>query len=130
MGRATSTAQRTCGLTKRLPRLTPETRIDPRWIAADLERIRLRGWLITSDEMFVGASVIAAAVLGASGDFVGAIALAAPTLRMRPPRPRSLLGPVLAAAAQISSALGAPASARAALQPTPTARLAPLSHSL
>ena len=106
-------------LSQRLPRLTPATRIDPPWIAGELERIRSRGWLITSDEMFPGASSVAAPVRDASGDVVAAIVLAAPALRMRPPRPRSLLAPVLAAATQMSEALGAPGGGRQPTAPTP-----------
>ena len=115
---------RTEVLSRRLPRLTPATRIDPSWIAGDLERIRSRDWLITSDEMFAGACAIAAPVRDAGGDVVAAIVIAAPTLRMRPPRPRSLLGPVLAAAAQMSGALGAPGGAPAAQPATPVRRVA------
>src|SRR5208282_5449029 len=107
-------------LSKRLPRLTPATRIDPRWIAGDLERIRSRGWLITSDEMFPGACAIATPVRDAGGDVVAAMTIAAPSLRMRSPRPRSLLGPVLAAATQMSEALG---SARSLQPATPVRRV-------
>src|SRR5208283_1821097 len=112
-------------LSKRLPRLTPATRIDPRWIAGDLERIRSRGWLITSDEMFAGTCAIAAPVRDAGGEVVAAIVIAAPTLRMRPPRPRSLLTPVLAAATQVSKALGAPGGAPAAPTVTQVLRSSP-----
>ena len=111
-------------LSKPLPRLTPATRVDPAWIAADLARIRSRGWLITSDEMFPGACAIAAPVRDAGGDVVAGIVIAAPSLRMRPPRPRSLLGPVVAAATQMSEALGAPGSARADQPATPVRRVA------
>src|SRR5208283_3138459 len=113
----------TQALSKRLPRLTPATRIDPAWIAADLERIRSRGWLLTSDEMFAGACAISAPVRDAGGDVVAAIVIAAPTLRMRPPRPRSLLAPVIAAATQMSEALGAPGSAHAAQPAKPVRRV-------
>src|SRR5208337_1964784 len=98
------------------------TRVDPGWIAADLERIRSRGWLITTDEMFAGACAIATPVRDAGGDVVAAIVIASPSLRMRPPRPRSLLAPTLAAATQMSEALGAPGSARSA-PAVPTRRI-------
>ena len=71
-------------LTQRLPRFTPATRTDPTWIAADLQRIRARGYLITADEVVPGA----------------------PTMRMRPPRPRALVSIVQDAAAKLSHALG------------------------
>ena len=110
-------------LFKRLPRLIAATRIDPGWIAADLERTRSRGWLITSDEMFPGACAIAAPVQDAGGEIVAAMTIATPSLRMRSPRPRSLLGPVLAAATQMSEALG---SARSLQPATPVRRVARL----
>jgi DNA-binding IclR family transcriptional regulator len=47
-------------LAQRLNRYTPATRIDATWIAADLQRIRTRGYLITSDEVVAGAVGIAA----------------------------------------------------------------------
>ena len=43
-------------LAQRLNRFTPATRIDATWIAADLQRIRSRGYLITSDEVVAGRS--------------------------------------------------------------------------
>ena len=38
-------------LAQRLPRFTPATRTDSAWIAADLQRIRARGYLVTADEV-------------------------------------------------------------------------------
>ena len=94
-------------LAQRLPRFTPATRTDSAWIAADLQRIRARGYLITTDEVVAGAASVAAPVRDASGQVVAVISVGAPTMRMRPPRPRALLPVVLDAAAKLSRLLGA-----------------------
>lgn len=94
-------------LAKRLNRYTPATRIDPTWIASDLHRIRTRGYLITSDEVVAGAVGIAAPVYDATGSVVAVLHISAPSMRMRPPRPRNVLPQVIDAAAKMSAALGA-----------------------
>src|SRR6201985_1113225 len=53
-------------LAQRLNRYTPATRVDSTWIAADLQRIRSRGYLITSDEVVAGAVGIAAPIRDAT----------------------------------------------------------------
>ena len=78
-------------LAQRLPRFTPATRTDAAWIAADLQRIRARGYLITADEVHPGAVSVTVPVRDASGQVVAALFVTAPSMRMRPPRPRSLL---------------------------------------
>jgi IclR family KDG regulon transcriptional repressor len=95
-------------LAQRLPRLTPATRTDAAWIAADLQRIRARGYLLTADEEEAGAVSITGPVRDASGHVVAALSITAASMRMRPPRPRALLPLVLDAAARLSQALGQP----------------------
>jgi IclR family KDG regulon transcriptional repressor len=97
-------------LAQRLPRFTPATRTDAAWIAADLQRIRSRGYLLTTDEVVAGAATVAAPVRDASGQVVAVLSVSAPTMRMRPPRPRALLPMVLDAAVKLSRALGAVAA--------------------
>jgi len=94
-------------LAQRLNRFTPATRIDPTWIAADLHRIRTRGYLITSDEVTAGAVGIAVPVRDATGTVTAVLHISAPSMRMRSPRPRTVLPQVMDAAAQLSEALGA-----------------------
>jgi DNA-binding IclR family transcriptional regulator len=101
-------------LAQRLPRFTPATRTDAAWIAADLQRIRARGYLLTTDEVVAGAGTVAAPVRDASGQVVAVLSVSAPTMRMRPPRPRALLPVVLDAATKLSRLLGAPAGEPAA----------------
>jgi len=97
-------------LSQRLQRFTPATRTDPTWIAADLQRLRARGYLITADEVNAGAASVSVPVRDASGQVVAVLILSAPSMRLRPPRPRQLLPLVLDAAAQLSRALGGPAT--------------------
>ncbi len=94
-------------LAQRLNRYTPATRIDSTWIAADLHRIRARGYLITSDEVVAGAVGIAAPIRDAAGAVIAVMHISSPSMRMRPPRPRNLLPQVIEAAAKLSEALGA-----------------------
>jgi IclR family KDG regulon transcriptional repressor len=94
-------------LAQRLNRYTPATRVDATWSAADLQRIRTRLYLITSDEVVAGAVGIAAPVRDATGAVVAVIHISSPSLRMRPPRPRNLLPQVMDTAAKLSEALGA-----------------------
>jgi IclR family KDG regulon transcriptional repressor len=93
-------------LAQRLQRYTPSTRTDPSWIAADLHRIRMRGFLITDSEVVAGTVSVCAPVRDASGQVVAAILIGAPSLRMRPPRPRALMPAVVEAARKLSHALG------------------------
>jgi DNA-binding IclR family transcriptional regulator len=93
-------------LAQRLQRYTPSTRTDPSWIAADLHRIRTRGFLITDSEVVAGTVSVCAAVRDASGQVVAALLIGAPSLRMRPPRPRALMPAVVEAARKLSHALG------------------------
>ena len=95
-------------LGQRLNRFTPATRTDSTWIASDLQRIRQRGYLITSDEVVAGAVGIAAPVFDGTGNVIAVLHISSPSMRMRPPRPRNLLPQVLDAAAKFSAALGAP----------------------
>src|SRR5258708_1026775 len=54
-------------LSQRLSRFTPATRTDAPWIAADLQRIRTRGYLLTTDAVVAGAATVACPVRDASG---------------------------------------------------------------
>lgn len=92
-------------LATRLPRYTDATRTEPAVIAAELERTRERGWLITTGEIVEGAVSVSAPVHGLRGEVVAALSILSPATRMRPPRPRSLVAEVLAVAAELSLAL-------------------------
>lgn len=93
-------------LAQKLPRFTPATRTDPTWIAADLQRVRARGYLITADEIAPGAVSVTVPVRDATGQVVAALCVSAASLRMRPPRPRALVPTIVEAAARLSRTLG------------------------
>ncbi|MEJ1975388.1 MAG: IclR family transcriptional regulator [Acetobacteraceae bacterium] len=93
-------------LATRLPRMTPATRTDPAWIAADLPRIRTRGWLITNEEVYEGAVSVSTGVRDRSGAVIAMLSIGSPTTRMRAPRPHTLLTPLIAAAETLGRALG------------------------
>jgi IclR family transcriptional regulator, KDG regulon repressor len=93
-------------LTSRLSRLTPSVRIDAPWIAADLQRIRNRGWLITHDEIEEGAVTISTPVRDNAGNVIAALTIASPSIRMRPPRPHTLLATLLDTAMALGAVIG------------------------
>ena len=105
-------------LAQRLQHYTPSTRTDPSWIAADLHRIRQRGFLITDSEVVAGTVSVCAPVRDASGQVVAAILIGSPSLRMRPPRPRALMPIVVEAARTLSHALGSISEQPATPAPT------------
>ncbi|MBV9654607.1 MAG: IclR family transcriptional regulator [Acetobacteraceae bacterium] len=93
-------------LAQRLPRFTPATPTDPRWIAGDLPRLRDRASFISSGEVHAGSVTVAAPVRDGSGEVIAILCLAAASLRMRPPRTKLLTEPVIGAAGAVSNALG------------------------
>ncbi|WP_299038592.1 IclR family transcriptional regulator [uncultured Pseudokineococcus sp.] len=65
-----------------LERFTPSTIVDPRELRAELERVRERGWAITTEEHEVGLVVIAAPVRSADGSLAAAMTVSGPTYRV------------------------------------------------
>jgi len=94
----------------RLSRFTAATRTEADWITADLQRIRARGWLLTFEEVEPGAVAVAAPVRDGTGQVVAVLFIAAPALRLRLPRARTLLPVLLRIAGDLSVELGATAS--------------------
>jgi DNA-binding IclR family transcriptional regulator len=92
-------------LASRLPRLTAATRIDPAAIAADLPRIRARGWLIAIDEVQEGLTSVSTGVRDMTGAVIAALTIQGPNGRMRAPRPHTLITPLMDAAAAIETVL-------------------------
>ena len=93
-------------LSGRLVRLGPSTRTDPAGVAADHDRIRKREWLITTHEIAEGAVSASVPVRDRSGAVVAVLSVASPAIRMRPPRPLTLLTPLQTAAEELGRALG------------------------
>ncbi len=102
-------------LGSRLSRLASATRTDPSRISADLPGIRARNWLITKDEIADGMVSVSAAVLDGAGEVVAVLSIIAPALRLPPPRPHTLLTPLLDTAKQLGGLLYQTTSA-----PTPS----------
>lgn len=88
-----------------LARFTRETRTDPAALAREVERARRRGFAENRDEWIAGLSVIAAPVL-AGGRMVGALALAAPSARLRELDAAALAARIVEAAGRVAARLG------------------------
>ncbi len=93
-------------LAQRLPRFTPATPTDPRWIAGDLPRLRARPCFTSFGEMHAGEVTIAAPVRDAGGEVVAVLYIAAASLRMRASRAKTVAEPVIKAATALSACLG------------------------
>jgi len=83
-----------------LPRLTPRTVTDPRRLAAELARIRRRGYAYSVGELTPGVLGVAVPVHG-GGRLLGAVAVAGPTSRVGPRDVPHLVARLRAAAAGI-----------------------------
>lgn len=90
-----------------LPRYTNATRTDPAWIAADLVRLRSRGWLMTVGEVDESAGTLTAIVQNFLGHGYAALSIISPLTRRRESQLRSLLPILVETAADLSKALQA-----------------------
>jgi DNA-binding IclR family transcriptional regulator len=95
-------------LAEQLTRLTPKTRVDPIWIAADMHRIRSREYLLTSDEVAEGDIAVAAAVHDQRAEVIAVLFIATSTVRLTTARAQTLAAIVVAHAATLSAILGYP----------------------
>lgn len=93
-------------LAQPLPRFTANTITEPKRIAADLARIRARGWLQTDGEVEAGCLSLSVPVRDSHGAVVAGLAVVGPALRLRPARMRDFLAPLRATAAAITRTLG------------------------
>ncbi len=92
-----------------LPGITPLTITDRATLEADLEQVRARGVAVSRGERQPGAGSLAAPVLGPDGTAVGAISICGPAARFPDEVTAHLIERVIAAADEVSTALGAPA---------------------
>ncbi len=93
-------------LTQDLPGSTPHTITDPAALAADVARIKERGWAVSPNETVIGLNALAAPVFSALNQYVGAIAIV-DLVQFLPDTPTDeQIRQVSAAAAQISEYLG------------------------
>jgi IclR family transcriptional regulator, KDG regulon repressor len=85
---------------------TPRTVTDPVTLAAEIHAVRQRGWAAAPNEALIGLNAVAAPVLGALGQYAGAVA-AVDSIQFIPEAPHSdLIKAVVAAARRISADLG------------------------
>ena len=85
---------------------TERTIVDPEELAADLEKIRARGWAAAYEERELGLNAIAAPVFSDGGSLAAILALQGPVARFGRNTARAALPQLLAAAGEISAELG------------------------
>lgn len=81
-------------------------------LLADLERINSQGYALSRGERVAGASCISAPIFDATGKVVAAITLSGPTIRLTDDKVSEHATRVMAAAAQVSQAMGFNPSAK------------------
>lgn len=89
-----------------LPRFTATTLADPAALAADLTRIRHRGFSFDDEERTRGMRCIAAPVFDLSGEAIAGISVSGPAHRIGHEHVKTLGATVAAAAAELSEMMG------------------------
>jgi DNA-binding IclR family transcriptional regulator len=85
-----------------LARFTDSTITDPAALAAELDRVALRGFAVAVEELGDGAAAVATALRDPLGEPVGAISLGGPVSRLAGPRLEELAAALAASAANLS----------------------------
>lgn len=105
-------------------RFTSRTITDPAELLRRLEEVRRQGFSISEDELDPGVIGMAAPVFDHQGAVLGAVAVVGPRERIGPERVPEFIAATKAAAAAVSTALGAPAHVLSAIRfvspPDPT----------
>lgn len=91
-----------------LEAFTEFTLSEPKALHDDIAAIRARGYSVDDQEKNVGMRCIAAPILNAFGEVVAGISVSGPTSRVSPDQVPPFATEVMAAAEELSSALGAP----------------------
>lgn len=94
---------------KGLEGFTPYTLSEPEALHADLAAIRQRGYSVDDQERNEGMRCIAAPIRNAYGEVVAGLSVSGPTSRVSPEKVEAFATHVMAAAAEVSAALGATA---------------------
>jgi DNA-binding IclR family transcriptional regulator len=89
-----------------LARFTERTIVDPGRLAAELARVRTRGWAEAAGEREPDLNAIAAPVFGARGELAAILGVQGPASRFAAEARRRALGPLRERAAALSEALG------------------------
>lgn len=93
-------------LDDRLEPFTPGTIVDRRELETDLERVRELGFATTVDELEIGLTSVASAIVDDRGQPIGALALSGPSARLDVPARREIGSLLARAAAGLSERLG------------------------
>jgi len=91
-----------------LQRFTPGTITLPRVLRKRLATIRDQGYVITSEEVYIGSVGIAAPIFNRDRRVIASVALSGPIQRMTEKRRESIKAEVIRAASEISQILGSP----------------------
>ena len=91
---------------RRLRSWTDKTDTDPAVLAAEIERVRQRGWAVAPEEVLPGVNALSAPVFGQGGTLEATLTIAG-SVRLIPPDPcRSQIDSVIEAANALSRNLG------------------------
>lgn len=93
-------------LEHRLEPRTPHTLVRPQALREELRKIRERGYSFDNEEMEEGVICVAAPVFDRAGQIVAAISVSGPSTRLSEGHISEAVGPVLAAAGEVSARLG------------------------
>jgi DNA-binding IclR family transcriptional regulator len=93
-------------MSRRLPKMTPNTIINPRALSSEIDRVRKRGWSHVPDEGMIGFNAVAVPIIDAQATLAAMIGMIGPT-RILPAKPSThLLSSIKRAGMQVSAALG------------------------
>lgn len=93
-------------LSRRLPKVTPNTIVNPRALSAELDRVRKRGWSHVPDEGMIGFNAVAVPIIDGQANLAAMIGMIGPT-RILPAKPSAnLVNGIKRAGTQVSVALG------------------------
>ncbi|MFC3168945.1 HTH-type transcriptional regulator BhcR [Paracoccus fontiphilus] len=94
-----------------LTRFTDRTLVTPESLVADMDRIRSRGFSFDDEERTRGMRCIAAPVFDLTGEAIAGVSVSGPTHRIGHEHVKTLGAAVVAAAADLSQAMGGPGAA-------------------
>jgi DNA-binding IclR family transcriptional regulator len=93
-------------LSRRLPKVTPNTITNPRALSVELDRVRKRGLSDVPDEGMIGFNALAVPVIDGQTNLAAMIGMIGPT-RILPAKPSAnLVSSIKRAGTEVSAALG------------------------
>jgi len=82
---------------------TTETVTDPAALRGVLATVREHGYAVVVDELELGLTAISAPIRGVSGSVIASLSVSGPSFRLTEERIAATIGPLLAAAAEVST---------------------------